>query len=61
MLEHEPKKDEDTDEHQGHQRLGFSEADLIPVPSHTKEKLDDAALSKEIDTLLSNLDFSDVE
>ena len=41
----------------GPQRHGFSENDFIQVPSRINEKLDESALSKEIDMLFSNLDI----
>ncbi|KAB7615629.1 hypothetical protein F9L33_02385 [Amylibacter sp. SFDW26] len=43
-----------------HRREVFPESDFIQVPSRVDEKIDEADLSKEIDSLFSNLEFDEV-
>ncbi len=51
-----PNKD-NTNEIYAQRRDVFPESDFIQVPSRVDEKVDEAALSKEIDSLFSNLEL----
>ncbi len=61
MLDHKLPYEENVNESALKQQSRFAESDFIQAPSRTNEKIDDAELSKEIDTLFSNLNFPDQE